>query len=543
MMICGMNSVGKMYGGSWVFQGLSAEVKSGERIGLVGVNGCGKTTLLKSIAGVEQVDEGTISIQKGARIGYLAQVPERGEELTVYEVLQRPFRSLLQIEEGIQEVTAEMGRLGDGDPDQLERLMGKYERLQHRFEEDGGYQIEAQVAQVANGLGLTPLLEQTYHRLSGGEKTKVGLATVLLSRPQLLLLDEPTNHLDLHAIEWLEGYIAQFTGAVVIVSHDRYFLDRTVTQIWDMEDGELITYRGNYSTFVKAKEEFLYNQFAAYVEQEKKIKKMKETIKRLKEWANRANPPNAGMHRRAKSMEKALERMVKLNRPVRDRKKMGLAFGKEERSGKEVFILDEVGKQFGERTLFYDVNLRVQFQERIALVGENGAGKSTLLKMILGEVGPDVGEVRVGSRVKMGYLSQLGLEGYDHETVLSAFRDQVPVDEGKARQLLAQFLFHGYAVFRRVKELSGGERMRLRLAQLMHQEVNTLVLDEPTNHLDIDSREVLEEALTEFPGTIFAISHDRYFINKLFAKVYWLEEGTCTRFEGNYDDAKQKRAE
>lgn len=315
---------------------------------------------------------------------------------------------------------------------------------------------------------------------------------MLLQKPDLLLLDEPTNHLDLFAVEWLEQFLKEYNGTVMVISHDRYFLDEVVTKIFDLEDGEIHVYHTNYSRFVEEKEERLLQEFQAYQEQQKKIKKMKEAIKRLREWANQANPPNEGLHKRARSMERALERMEKLKKPILERKQMGLQFEGQERSGKDVVVMKEVSKGFAEHLLFNEANLHVRFQERAAIVGRNGTGKTTLLKLLLEQIEPDAGEIRIGSSVKIGYLSQHAY-GNRKSNVLEAFREYVAVTEGEARHILAKFLFYGPAVFKKVTQLSGGEKMRLRLAQLMYQDINFLILDEPTNHLDIESREVLEE--------------------------------------------------
>lgn len=544
MIVCAANQVGKMYGAHWVFKQINLEVHDGERIGLVGANGSGKTTLFKLLAGVESPDQGEIHRRKGVKVGYLVQIPDNPEGLTVEQVLRQPFAHLVKMDEQLHVLAANMSEVGNADENALQRIFDRYNTLQEQFERQGGYLMDANIAKVAAGLKIDDvMMTKPFTTLSGGEKTKVGLATVLLQEPDLLLLDEPTNHLDLTAIEWLEDFVQKYKGTVMIVSHDRYFLDRVTTKIVDLEDGELSTYHGNYSSFVKEKEARLLAEFQAYQEQQKKIKKMKETIKRLREWANRANPPNDGLHRRASSMEKALDRIEKIKRPLIDQKKIGLSFEMEQRSGRDVIALQDVTKSFGERTLLSDVNMLIRFKEKAAIVGANGTGKSTIMKLIQGQSDPDRGTVAVGNGVKAGYLSQQGLEGYDGQDVLAAFRDQVTVTEGEARHLLARFLFYGAAVFRNVTDLSGGERMRLRLAQLMHQDVNLLLLDEPTNHLDIDSREVLEEALAEFPGTILAISHDRYFLNKLFHKIYWLEDGTLTLYEGNYDWAKGRRGD
>jgi ATP-binding cassette, subfamily F, member 3 len=542
MIVCACHQLKKMLGATWVLKQINGEIHERARIGLVGANGSGKTTLLKCLAGIERPDEGEVFIRKQAKVGYLAQLPETDEMTTVEDVLRQPFAELTAMERKMNELSLQMGETDS--PQKLDRLLSQWDALRERFEQEGGYQIDSLITQVATGLGVPKeMWNLPFYKLSGGEKTKVGLATLLLSRPDCLLLDEPTNHLDLPSVEWLENYLEKYQGAVLVVSHDRYFLDRVTNETWDLEDGEIHIYPGNYSRFTKLKEERLLAEFKQYQEQEKKIKKMKETIKRLKEWANRANPPNAGMHRRAKSMEKALERMEKLKKPVLERRKMRLQFDVAKRSGKDVIVAENLGKLYGDRLLFAECGMLVRFGERCAIVGANGTGKSTLLRIILGREQADDGWVRLGDSVKVGYLSQAGYEGDPEQTVINAFREEVAVTEGEARHLLARFLFYGHSVFRKVGNLSGGERMRLRLAQLMHQDINLLVMDEPTNHLDIDSREVLEEALAEFPGTILAVSHDRYFINRLFGAIYWLENQQLHRYDGDYDWAKGKRLE
>ena len=544
MIICSTYQLSKSFGGDPVFQSLNLEIHDAERIGLVGRNGSGKSTLFRLLAGSEKADEGEIHIRKGAQVGYLEQIPVHSREETVYEILRIPFQSVLETEKQMEQVAEQMAGPAFADGEQLDRLLKKYDHLQQAFEQNGGYLIETKIEMVIHGLGIEAgFLERPFQSLSGGEKTKVGLAAALLEEPDLLLLDEPTNHLDLAAIEWLEGFLRDYKGSVIVASHDRYFLDRIVQKIYDLDDGEVNFYKGNYTSFVKEKEKRLLAEFQQYQEQQKKIKKMKEAIKRLREWANQANPPNAGLHKRASNMEKALERMQKLDRPVLEHKKIGLEFDAGKRSGKDVAMLDGVAKSYNGNSLFEDVDLLIRFREKTAIIGENGSGKSTVLKMLMGQLEPDEGEAWLGSGVKVGYLSQQGLEGFDGKSVLDAFREEVVMTEGKARHVLAQFLFYGPDVFRKVDLLSGGERMRLRLAQLMYQNINFLILDEPTNHLDIESREVLEDTLDEFAGTVLAVSHDRYFLNQLFAPTYWLEDGTLIRYEGNYDRAKQKRSE
>ncbi|PGQ77225.1 ABC transporter ATP-binding protein [Bacillus anthracis] len=537
MTICSVNNVTKSFGGNIIFENISLEIKNGERVGLVGRNGSGKTTIFQLLTGMESLDAGAIHMKKGTRIGHVAQIPKFDEGMTVYDVLSSAFKIEKELEREMHALEKHMAE--EQESSALQRLMERYGVIQEKFAFLGGYEIEANIMKVANGLQVTELFPRSFLALSGGEQTKVSLAYMLLQKPDLLLLDEPTNHLDLFAVEWLEQFLKEYNGTVMVISHDRYFLDEVVTKIFDLEDGEIHVYHTNYSRFVEEKEERLLQEFQAYQEQQKKIKKMKEAIKRLREWANQANPPNEGLHKRARSMERALERMEKLKKPILERKQMGLQFEGQERSGKDVVVMKEVSKGFADHPLFNEVNLHVRFQERAAIVGRNGTGKTTLLKLLLEEIEPDAGEIRIGSSVKIGYLSQHAY-GNMKSNVLEAFREYVAVTEGEARHILAKFLFYGPAVFKKITQLSGGERMRLRLAQLMYQDINFLILDEPTNHLDIESREVLEEALEQYNGTILAVSHDRYFLNKLFEKTYWIDECKLFEFAGNYAWARQK---
>ncbi|WP_409271002.1 ribosomal protection-like ABC-F family protein [Neobacillus sp. SCS-31] len=541
MIICSAQQISKMFGGNSIFENLSFEIKEKDRIGLVGRNGCGKTTIFKLLANEETIDNGQIHFKKGARIGYLAQIPRYPSGTTGLDVLQTAFSGLINIASLLRELESKMAVAVDEAT--LASDLAEYGRLQDEFTLSGGYEMDADISKVAKGLGIEGLLNEPFMQLSGGEQTKICLGLVLLLKPDLLLLDEPTNHLDILAVEWLEGYLAEYDGTIVCISHDRYFLDNVVSKVFDLEDGELTIYHTNYSGFVKEKEERLLQEFQAYQEQQKKIKKMKEAIKRLREWANQANPPNEGLHKRARNMERALERMEKVKRPILERKQMDLEFEKTDRSGKDVFSMEAVSKSFGGKTLFDEADLLVQYLDRTAIVGPNGTGKSTIIRMLLNEVEADSGKLKVGSNVKIGYLSQHYLPPEPNQRLIDAFRNEVHVPEGEARHILAKFLFYGPAVFRPVGQLSGGEKMRLRLAQLMHQDINFLVLDEPTNHLDIDSREVLEDALEDFKGTILAVSHDRYFLNKLFNKTYWIHERRLCSFEGGYTWAKMKLEE
>lgn len=523
----------KTLGSNEIFTGLQLEVNTGEHIAIVGPNGCGKTTLLRLLAGDDTPDTGRIIKSKEATLGYLHQIPSY-PAYTVRAVLEQAFAPIFALKEKMElfEQQMQAGEIS-------EKLLQQYGQIQEQFMQEGGYELDSQLMAVANGLGIHPFLAQPFEALSGGEKTKVMLGQILLQNPSILLLDEPTNHLDMQAIEWLEGHVQKFDGIVIVVSHDRQFMNQVAQKIVEIEDGEAHTYHGNYEAFVQQKQEKIEQQFAQYEEQQKKIKKMQEAIKRLKQWANEANPPSDSLHRRAKSMEKALARIERVKKPM-NTKKMNLSLEMAERSGKEVVAFENVTHRY-ERILFADSDLSVYFQDRLAIVGDNGCGKSTLLKMITGEVTPQHGSCKLGSNVKIGYLSQQFGYRDTEARVVDVFREAVAVSEAEARHILAQFLFYGYDVFKKIENLSGGEKMRLRLAQLMHQQINLLVLDEPTNHLDIESREVLEDTLETFEGTVIAVSHDRYFLQKLFTKMAWVEHQRIAVYDGDYEWAKAKR--
>ncbi|WP_221563678.1 ribosomal protection-like ABC-F family protein [Alkalihalobacillus sp. TS-13] len=537
MIVTSINNIAKTYAGTWIFEDISLQIYEKDRIALIGPNGAGKSTLMKCIAGIEHVNKGNISYKKELSIGMLDQIPDIEEGLTVEDVLKQSFVEVYDIEQQLKQVTEKMA--DPGEQDHLEKHFNKFSKLQNRLEEVNGYAVDSKIKGVLHGLGLELLCDKPFQSLSGGEQTKVGLAAILLEEPDLLLLDEPTNHLDMEALDWLEEYIRNYDGAVVIISHDRYFLDAVATKTMEIDSGIIEEYKGNYSTFVKEKEKRLMLEFQAYQDQQKKIKKMKEAIKRMREWAIRADNPK--MHKRARNMERALERMDKLDRPKFERQTASLGFNSAKRSGKDVVIFEDVTKDTGDRMLFENLTMLLQYRERAAIIGKNGVGKSTILRLILGEIEADHGNVRIGASVKIGYLSQQGLTGYEDWTVLDAYRDIAKVEEGEARYRLSRFLFFGKDVFQKVNKLSGGERTRLRLAQMMSENYNLLLLDEPTNHLDIESREALEEALEGFQGTILVVSHDRYFLNKLMDRTYWLEDQQLKSYIGNYEAAKEKR--
>ncbi|WP_429843441.1 ribosomal protection-like ABC-F family protein [Brevibacillus sp. FIR094] len=541
MIIVATQQLQKSYGADPVLQDITLEIKAGERVGIVGPNGAGKTTLFKLLAGIEGPDSGELFRAKGTIWAYLPQTPQYPAEWTGADVVASAFADVIKLQEQMRELEQQMGLLYENEQE-LNRLMLRYQKLQDEFEQLDGYQWETKMAQVTQGLGVrSELLATPFAQLSGGEKTKAGLAKLLCQQSDVLLLDEPTNHLDVESMEWLEEFLKNYQGTILIISHDRYFLDAVVTSVYHVDGGEAEFYIGNYSAFATEREERLLRQFAAYQEQQKQIKKMKETIKRLKEWGNRSNPPNEAFHRRAKSMEKALARIERIERPKMEADRMGLQFMKTDRSGQDVLKATGVQKTFGGKQLFTDASFLLRFGERKALLGPNGCGKSTLIRMLLGELEPDAGTLKIGSSVKVGYLSQQALEGDQNQRLIDVFREVARVTEPEARHLLARFMFYGEQVFKRIGQLSGGERMRLRLAQMMHQEINLLILDEPTNHLDIEARETLEEALVDFRGSLFIISHDRYFLQKMADGVFWVENKRLVHDVGSYEEAREKQ--
>ena len=483
-------------------------------------------------------DEGFINKPSGATCAYLEQIPQYENGIKVIDVLKMAFSEVYEIEEKMHKLEDEMKVLKG---EELERSLKQYSRLVQSYEVKGGYNTEEKLAKICTGLKFTQnFLDKEFNLLSGGEKTTVILGKLLMDNPDILLLDEPTNHLDMDSIEWLERYLNNYDGIVIIVSHDRYFLDNVVSKIIEIEDMESKTYKGNYSSYVKQKEEKLLEQMHNYKEQQKEIKSMESTIKDLRDWAIRAD--NSKFFKRAASMEKRLERMKSnedAQKPKIENKTMKLNFKNSERSGEETIKAKGLCKSYIDKVIFNEADLLINFKERVALVGPNGSGKTTFLKMLLGEEAPDKGTVELGANVKVGYLPQVITFDNEEYTVIQAFRDDISILEGQAREYLSKFMFFGNSVFKKVKALSGGERIRLKLSMLLYEDINLLILDEPTNHLDIDSIETLEEALEEFKGTIFFISHDRYFINKIGERIIAIEDNKFKSYLGNYDYYKE----
>ena len=541
MIQLALKEVEKYFGGNRIFNNITFEIQMGERVGFIGRNGCGKTTVFKIIAGLEALDKGSISIRKNSTIGYLHQIPDYPDQFKVIDILKIAFNVQYEISNQLQLKILEM-QMSSLKELELEYALRKYGELNELYEAKGGYEIEEKMSKVCTGLKFSEvLLNRKFISLSGGEKTIVILGKILLENPDILLLDEPSNHLDVASIEWLESFLKAYKGTVIVISHDRYFLDRVVTKIVEIEDGETSIYDGNYSYYVIEKQRRVFEQFEAYKDQQKKIKAMEKAIKQLREWAIQGD--NEKFFKRAESMQKRLDKVGKVEKPLINQPKIQLDFACTDRSGKDTISIIALCKSFNQKKILENLHLEIRYGERTALIGDNGSGKSTIIKMLLGEVEGDSGEVKLGSNTKIGYLPQNIAFNNEDLTVLEAFREDLFILEGLARGILAKFLFYGESVFKKVKNLSGGEKSRLKLCILIQNDINLLILDEPTNHLDIDSRENLEEALMEFVGTILFISHDRFFINKLAKRICEIEDKKIINYNGNYEYYKEKKNE
>ena len=519
-----------------ILDGLTFQIDTGERVGLLGKNGAGKTTLFRIITGELDYDEGDVIIASGRRVGLISQIPVYPAGYTVEDVLQTAFRRMHVLKD---EMDLLAQRMAEGETD--EAILKRYGELAARFEGLGGYDTGTAVNKVANGLSIdADMRQRLFDDLSGGEKTRVNLGRLILEDTDILLLDEPTNHLDLQATEWLEEYLRQFRGTVVTISHDRYFLDRTVTRIIEVLDGKAEFYSGNYSFYAIEKERRYQEQMKQYMKEQAKIQQLEAAAEQLRMFAFKGLDKT---YRRAISMERRIERMRTTSKPTKA-KKMDARFASREFKGDEALQIKGVGKSFGERTLFSDIYLRVAGGERIAFIGDNGTGKTTLLNMIMQLEPIDTGMIRTGPAIRTAYLPQI--ISFDHpernlvDTMLYAKKN---LSAQSARNRLAAYQFQGEDVFKSVSVLSGGELSRLRLCMLMDEEINFLVLDEPTNHLDIASREWIEEAVEAYDGTLLFVSHDRYFINRFATRIWELADGTITDYPMGFAEYKRLKAE
>lgn len=533
-----LNKIKKNYGLKNILDGFSLELKTGERVALIGQNGSGKSTILKIIAKQESVDSGTINIRNGAKIGILNQIYENEkEDISVEKFLYKSFEEILKVEKKLNKLETQMST--EVNADKLEKIINEYGRMQERFSLMGGYEIQERFNKICSRFYINKeLLKQSYNLLSGGEKTRVNLAKLLLTQPEILLLDEPTNHLDIHSLEFLEELILKYKGTVLIVSHDRYFLDKVINKTVLLENGKENIYYGNYSYFLKEDERRTLAQFENYKNQQKQIEKMKKSILTLRKFGDLAG--NEMFFKRAKNIEKRLEKMEIIDRVDLNKKSLDLKFNIKKRSGNDVLKLENVEKKFDQKVIFKDANLTLNYGEKAALIGKNGSGKSTLIKMILGQDTNFQGELKLGTSIKIGYISQNIIFEDNEKTVLDYFLEGNNLSETEARSKLAKYGFRQENAFKRIGKLSGGEKVRIILMKLIQRDINFLILDEPTNHIDIDTREILEEALKEYKGTVLFVSHDRFFINAIADRVLNIEDYKIKSYYGNYDDFTMK---
>ncbi len=505
-----LNNVKKNYGLKNVLDGVSFVVNTHERISLIGENGSGKSTVLKVISGLEKEDSGSVNIRKGSSIGLLKQVyTDEKDSIQVEEYLKESFKEYTELENRLRELENKMSN----ETEDLDIILKKYGSLQERYIAMGGYDLEEKFKKICSGFKFSKdFLEKEYNTLSGGEKTIVNLAAILLKEPSILLLDEPTNHLDIETLEWLEKFLIEYKGTILLISHDRYFLDKVATKTILLENGRAKVYFGNYTYFLEEDERRTLAEFENYKSQQKQIEKMKESIKKLREFGRLAG--NEMFFKRAKSIEKRLEKIDVIEK--RAEKKLPIKINSCSKTGKEVLVIKNLNKSYNNnKTVFTKFNMGVYAGEKVQLKGKNGSGKSTLIKIILGKDEEYTGEVKINPSVKIGYIPQEIKFSNEEDTILEYFFKTHGGSETEVRNFLAKYMFYGDNVFKRLKELSGGERVRLLIAELVIKETNFLILDEPTNHLDISTRELLEENLKEYKGTILFVSHDRYFANKI----------------------------
>lgn len=527
-------NISKSFAGETLIEDADILINEGEKAALVGINGSGKTTFLKIIAGEMSPDSGIVTFAKNTSFAYLKQINNIDTDLTIEEELTTVIKPIIDMEERFLKLQEEISKANEKE---LDALYAEYDRLQHALELNDAYMAKSKLTGILKGLGF---IEEEFSRkvstLSGGQKTRVYLAKILLTEPDIILLDEPTNHLDLSSIEWLESYLNNYKKAVLIVSHDRYFLDKIVTKVIDIDNKKVETYNGNYTEFIKKKKELKESAMRAYLNREAQIKRQEEVIEKLKSF-NREKSV-----KRAESRQKALDRIERIDKPTEERSDMDLFFSQSIESGKDVLHIEGLSKSFDQRKLFENVNIDVKRGEHIAILGDNGTGKTTLLKILNNLTEPDSGYIRFGTNVSIAYYDQEHQVLDRNKTIFDEIHDEHPdMNNTEVRNVLASFLFTGDEVFKPISSLSGGERGRVSLAKIMLSTANLIILDEPTNHLDITSKEILENAIREFEGTVIYVSHDRYFINQTATRILYLKDNKFYNYIGNYDYYLEKK--
>ncbi len=529
-------NISKSFAGETLIEDADILINEGEKAALVGINGSGKTTFLKIVAGEMSPDSGIVTFAKNTSFAYLKQINNIDTDLTIEEELTTVIKPILDMEERFLKLQEEISKANEKE---LDALYAEYDRLQHALELNDAYMAKSKLTGILKGLGF---IEEEFSRkvstLSGGQKTRVYLAKILLTEPDIILLDEPTNHLDLSSIEWLESYLNNYKKAVLIVSHDRYFLDKIVTKVIDIDNKKVETYNGNYTEFIKKKKELKESAMRAYLNREAQIKRQEEVIEKLKSF-NREKSV-----KRAESRQKALDRIERIDKPTEERSDMDLFFSQSIESGKDVLHIEGLSKSFDHRKLFENVNIDVKRGEHIAILGDNGTGKTTLLKILNNLTEPDSGYIRFGTNVSIAYYDQEHQVLDRNKTIFDEIHDEHPdMNNTEVRNVLASFLFTGDEVFKPISSLSGGERGRVSLAKIMLSTANLIILDEPTNHLDITSKEILENAIREFEGTVIYVSHDRYFINQTATRILYLKDNKFYNYIGNYDYYLEKKSD
>ena len=536
-MILSCHKITKAFGGDVILKDASFGIEENEKAAVVGINGAGKSTLLKILIGEMPADDGEVVLSRGKTIGYLAQQKMVTGERSIYEELRTTKQHIFDMEIELRNLEEQISRTEPGD--KADEMMERYHQLTIAFEQQNGYQVRSEIAGVLKGLGFSENeFDKPTSTLSGGQRTRIALGRLLLSSPDIILLDEPTNHLDLNSIRWLETYLLNYRGTVIIVAHDRYFLDKVVTKIIEIDRGEVMTFMGNYSDYAVKKRQLMDIRLKAWMKQQQIIRHQEEVITKLRSF-NREKSI-----RRAESREKMLEKMDVLEKPSEENSQMHLMLQPRIVSGNDVLTVEHLSRSFGHLNLFTDVEIHIRRGERVALIGDNGTGKTTLLKIINGLLKPDTGTVSLGTNVVIGYYDQEHQVLHSEKTLFDELSDAYPtLNNTQIRDVLAAFLFTGDDVFKRICDISGGERGRVSLAKLMLSEANFLILDEPTNHLDIISREILENALRSYTGTVLYVSHDRYFINQTATRILDLENNRLTNYLGDYDYYLEKHDE